>query len=64
MKTFSTILSNFIYLLQKLIRFDPKLLGNCLIMILVGLLIPISNVIFPKLVIWSVIQEAPSGSLF
>lgn len=63
MKTFRMVLTNYLYIIKKMIKSDFKLLGICVIMIIVGLVIPLSNVFFPKLVIWAVIQDNTSGVL-
>ena len=54
---------NYRYLLQKLSRCDGRLGRVCLIMILVGLGIPLTNVLLPKLLIWAALLEPPSWAL-
>lgn len=63
MKTLRTVLTNYLYIIKKMIKSDNKLLWICLTMIIVGLVIPLSNVFFPKLVIWAAIQDNSSGML-
>lgn len=60
MKSLLTLLSNYIYLIQKLNKTDQKLFWICCTMITIGFGIPLSNVFFPKMVVWCVTQNPSS----
>ncbi len=59
-QSLSSVLSNYRYLLNKLYQCDHRLYRVCFVMIAAGLIIPLSNVILPKLLIWATLWEAPS----
>ena len=59
-RSLSSVLSNYRYLLKKLHRYDSRLYGVCFVMIAAGLIIPLSNVLLPKLLIWAALWETPS----
>ncbi len=57
--TFFSIFSNYGYIIKKLSSSDHRLPLVCVTMVLTGLVIPLCNVLFPKMVIWAVLEELP-----
>lgn len=59
----SKVVSRYLYLFKKLHRGDKKLIWICAAMIGIQIVLPLSNVMFPKAVVWAVTKESASIEL-